>query len=127
MLSGLWTRFLAVFAFVFLTAIGGLAVDARFPAALALAVATPVALALGVFFLLLTLLLFTPVGVLVHRVCAFFVIIKCRLESRELSADLANQVCLFFAGQEIRLPLKAESIGHGRPGHSEGARYYSLN
>jgi hypothetical protein len=28
--------------------------------------------------------------------------------------------------QEIRLPLKAESIGHGRCGHLEGARNYSV-
>ena len=28
--------------------------------------------------------------------------------------------------QEIRLPLKAESIGHGRRGHSKGARDYSV-
>ena len=29
--------------------------------------------------------------------------------------------------QEIRLPLEAESIGHGRRGHSEGARDYSVD
>ena len=28
--------------------------------------------------------------------------------------------------QEIRLPLKAESIGHGRSGHSKGAHHYSV-
>ena len=28
--------------------------------------------------------------------------------------------------QEICLPLKAESIGHGRHGHLEGARNYSV-
>ena len=29
--------------------------------------------------------------------------------------------------QEIRLPLEAESIGHGRRGHLEGARNYSVD
>jgi hypothetical protein len=77
-----WARVLAVFAFVFLTAVGGLAATTRLAemfAAFSLAVATSAASALGVLFLLLTLLLFALVGVLVHQVCALFVIIKCTL------------------------------------------------
>jgi hypothetical protein len=100
MLPRVWARFLAVFAFVFLTAVGGLAATVLLLfAALALVVATTAASALGVLFLLLTLPLFALVGVLIHRVCALFIIIKCTLESRELSADRANQVCLIFAGR----------------------------
>ena len=101
MLPHIWARLLAVFAFVFLTAVGGLAATMRLLfAALALAVATTATSALGVLFLLLTLLLFALAGVLVHQVCALVVIIKCTLESRELFADHTDQVCLFFAGRQ---------------------------
>jgi hypothetical protein len=53
MLPRVWVRVLAVFAFVFLTVVGGLAATARLSAtiaALALAVATTAVLALGVLF-----------------------------------------------------------------------------
>ena len=112
MLPHVWVSILAVFAFIFLAAVGGLAASARLAAmfaAHALAVATMAALALGVLFLLLTLLLFALAGVLVHQVSALFVIIKCTLWSRELSADHADQVCLFFAGRRC-LSLDAYAV-----------------
>ena len=93
MLPHVWVSILAVFAFIFLAAVGGLAASGQLAAmfaAHALAVATMAALALGVLFL---------AGVLVHQVSALFVIIKCTLWSRELSADHADQVYLFFTGR----------------------------
>ena len=112
MLPHVWVSILAVFAFIFLAAVGGLAASGQLAAmfaAHALAVATMAALALGVLFLLLTLLLFALAGVLVHQVSALFVIIKCTLWSRELSADHADQVCLFFAGRRC-LSLDAYAV-----------------
>ena len=103
MLARVRASVFAVFAFIFLAVVGGPASYARLAAmfaAPALAVPTTAASALGVLFLLLTLLLFALAGVLIHQVSALLVVNKCTLESRELSADRADHVCLFFAGRQ---------------------------